>query len=312
MKKIGIIGGCGFIGSYITREFLDNNFEVKVSTTNISNKKKYQHLMNLAHFDNLHICELNVLNKKALQEFVTDCDIIIHGGTPFQLELENTQSELIEPTITGTENLLQVIDKTPGIEKVVFIASVAAWNTNFPYPAGSRNANESFDEKSHRFTSLESHPYCKAKFIANQTVEKYIKDHPNLEFEITTVSPVMVMGKSLSNREDSTSCGFQFLIKNKIIPDEFLKDLFENDVDLALVDVEDVSHAIFKAATTKGLHAKDFLLSSESYKVSDVHAMLNHKKPKEEANIVYQNNLAQKDLGVQFRPVELTLNNYRA
>ena len=45
MKKVGIIGGSGFIGSYITKAFLENGYEVKVSTTDISKKEKYQHLM---------------------------------------------------------------------------------------------------------------------------------------------------------------------------------------------------------------------------------------------------------------------------
>lgn len=221
-----------------------------------------------------------------------------------------TQRELFDPTIKGTENFLEVIDKTPSIEKVVFIASVAAWNTNFPMPAGTKSATESFDEKDVRFTSAESHPYGQAKFMANQTVEKYINFHPKLDFEITTVSPVMVMGKSLSQREDSTSIGMQFLIKYKLAPNDFIKDLYDNDVALAVVDVEDVAMAIFKAATTTGLHAKDYLLTSETYKISDMYAMLNQKKPKEKASIIYQNKLAQKDLGIHFKPVEVTLNSY--
>ena len=310
MRKVGIIGGSGFIGSYVTQKFLDNNFEVKVSTTNILNEEKYQHLMHLNHTENLHICELNVLNKTGLKEFMADCDIIIHGGTPFQLDVEDPQRELFYPTIKGTENFLEVIDKTPSIEKVVFIASVAAWNTNFPMPAGTKSATESFDEKDVRFTSAESHPYGQAKFMANQTVEKYINFHPKLDFEITTVSPVMVMGKSLSQREDSTSIGMQFLIKYKLAPNDFIKGLYDNDVALAVVDVEDVAMAIFKAATTTGLHAKDYLLTSETYKISDMYAMLNQKKPKEKASIIYQNKLAQKDLGIHFKPVEVTLNSY--
>ena len=120
----------------------------------------------------------------------------------------------------------------------------------------------------------------------------------------------MVMGKSMSNREDSTSTGLQFLIKNKIAPDDFIQVLYDNDVPFAIVDVEDVANATFKVATTKGLHGKDYLLTSETYKVSDISAMLNHQEPKEKPSIVYKNDLAKKDLGIQFRPVKETLNNY--
>jgi hypothetical protein len=51
-------------------------------------------------------------------------------------------------------------------------------------------------------------------------------------------------------------------------------------------------------------------LSSETYPVSDVSLMLNHQQPKNNAIIIYKNELAQKDLGMKFRPVQETLNNY--
>lgn len=310
MKKVGIIGGSGFIGSFITKAFLNNGFLVKVSAMDIKREDKYQHLITLNHSDNLHISELDVMNKSALQDFVFDCDIIIHGGTPFILEFQDAKKQLFDPTIKGTENFLEVINKTPGIEKVVFIASVAAWNTNFPLPAGTKSFTDTFDENDTRFTSTESHPYAQAKFMANQVVEKFIKDNPNLFFEITSVSPVMVLGKSMSEREDSTSSVLQYLIKNKIAPDEFIQELYDNDVPFAIVHVEDVANATFNAATTRGLHGKDYLLTSETYTISDMSAMLNHQEPKEKASIIYKNNLAKNDLGIQFRPVKETLNSY--
>ncbi|BAX81756.1 NAD-dependent epimerase/dehydratase family protein [Labilibaculum antarcticum] len=36
MKKVGIIGGSGFIGSHTTKKFLQEGFKVRVSTTDIS------------------------------------------------------------------------------------------------------------------------------------------------------------------------------------------------------------------------------------------------------------------------------------
>ena len=310
MKKVGIIGGSGFIGSYITKAFLDNDFLVKVSATDIKREDKYKHLVTLNHADNLHISELNVMDKVALQDFVFDCDIVIHCGTPFMLDFQDAQTQLFEPTITGTENFLKVVNTTPGIEKVVFIASVAAWNTNFPMPAGGKSFTDTFDENDTKFSSTESHPYAQAKFIANQVVEKFIKENPNLNFEISTVSPVGVMGKSLSNREDSTSTGLQFLIKNKIAPNDFIQAIYDNDVPFALVDVADVAQAVFKVATTNGLHGKNYLLSSETYKTSDMSAMLNLQEPKEKGIVIYKNDLAKKDLGISFRAVKETLNNY--
>ena len=310
MKKVGIIGGSGFIGSYITKEFLDNNFEVKVSATDITKEEKYQHLINLENAGNLHISELNVLDKDALKSFVKECDIVVHGGTPFQLDFKDAQTELFDPTIIGTENFLEIIKETPSVKKVVIIASVGAWNTDFPLPAGGKTSEDSFSEKDTPYISKESHPYAQAKYIANQTVDEFIKKNPDLNFEITSVSPTMVMGKSLSNREDSTSTGIQFLFKNKIAPNPFIQMFYDTDLPLAIVDVQDVAIGIFKAATISGIHGKNYLLSSETFPVSDVSLMLNKNQPKNSGKLIYQNQMAERELGISFRSVKSTLNNY--
>ena len=310
MKTVGIIGGSGFIGSYTTKKFLEEGYSVKVSVTDIKKSEKYQHLFNLENSDNLNISALKVEDLENLKDFISDCEIVVHGGTPFQLDVEDPQKELFDPTIKGTENFLEAIQEAPIIENVVFIASVAAYNTNFPLPAGGKKPHDTFNEKDTPFISEESHPYAQAKFIANMIVEKFIEENPKLSFEITSVSPVGVMGKSLSNREDSTSTGLQFLFKNKIAPNPFVQMLYDTDAEMASVDVADVAEAVFKAATISGLHGKNYLLSSESYPISDMSLMLNHQTPKNNANIVYQNTLAVNDLGIKFRPVQETLNNY--
>lgn len=310
MKTVGIIGGSGFIGSHTTKKFLQEGFKVKVSATDISKTEKYEHLKKLPNAENLEILPLKVENKNQLKEFTKGCEIVIHGGTPFQLDVQDPKTELFDPTIKGTENFLEVINETPGIEKVVFIASVASFNTNFPMLPEGKNANDMIDEDDKPFMSEESHPYAQAKFIANQTVEKFIKEHPNTEFEITSVSPVSVMGKSLSQREDSTSSGLQFLFKNKLAPNPFVQMLFDTDTEFAIVDVKDVADGIYNATTKKGLHGKNYLLSSESWKVSDITKMLNNEKPNGNAKIVYKNDKARKELGIDFNPAEVPLKEF--
>jgi dihydroflavonol-4-reductase len=310
MKKVGIIGGSGFIGSYITRQFLNNGFEVKVSATDLSKIEKYEHLKKLYNAHNLGISELNVENKAQLKTFVEDCDIVIHGGTPFQLDVEDPQRDLFDPTIKGTENFLDVVHNAPKVKKVVLIASVAAYNTNFPLPAAGKQPNDQFSENDTPFTSKESHPYAQAKFIANETVNAFINTHPKLNVEITSVSPVAVFGKSLSKREDSVSTGLQFLIKNKIAPNPFVQMLFDTDAEMAIVNVKDVARSVYKAACITGLHGKNYLLSSETYTVSDVSLMLNNNKPKKQPKVIYQNQMAERDLGIPFQSVHKTLEQY--
>lgn len=310
MKKAGIIGGSGFIGSYNTKKFLEEGYAVKVSVTDLSKASKYEHLKVLPNADKLEIVQLRVENKTELEDFIKDCNILVHGGTPFQLNVNDPKTELFDPTINGTVNFLNTVKNAQFVEKVVFIASVAAHNTNFPLPAEGKSPEDTFSEKDKPFMSEESHPYAQAKFIANQTVEKFIADNPDLNFEITSVSPVFVTGKSLSTREDSTSTGMQFLFKNKIAPDPFVQMMYDNNIEFAMVDVEDVAEATYKAAITNGLHGKIYLLTAESYKLSDISLMLNQKNPEEKPRVVYLNDQAKKELGIQFKSAKESLSGY--
>ena len=59
MKKVGIIGGSGFIGTYNTQKFLNEGYKVKVSTTDLSEKEKFEYLLSLKNADNLEIAQLD-------------------------------------------------------------------------------------------------------------------------------------------------------------------------------------------------------------------------------------------------------------
>jgi len=310
MQTVGIIGGAGFIGSYVTKQFLENGYRAKVSATDISNTAKYAHLSALPHAENMELAPLDVQHLEQLKAFATGCDILVHGGTPFQLEVEDPQRDLLDPTIKGTENFLRVVSETPSVKKVVFIASVAAVNTDFPLLPAGKAEGDTINEADPFYFSEESHPYAQAKFLAHQAVDQFIADHPDPGFEITTVSPVGVLGMAMSKREDSTSMGLQYLFKNRIAPNPFLEMLYEKDVYWANVDVEDVAAAVYQAAIRPNLHGKNYLLSSESYRISDISLMLNKQPAVGQPVLVYQNERAKAELGVSFRPLQETLTSY--
>ncbi len=312
MKTAGITGGAGFIGSYITRKFLDEGYKVRVSVTNISKSHKYEHLFDLGNEDNLSIKELNVQNIDSLRDFCRDCDILIHCGTPFKLGVENPKRDLFDPTIKGTENILEIAKENRGIAKFVFVASVAAYNTAFPYPVASRHPDHLYTEEDEPHLDEAHIPYAQAKYYADQTVRKFIDRNPEINAEIVTVSPVTVMGNPLSGREDSTSVGLQRLFKSGEVKDPFMQTLFDDNVEFALVDVEDVAEGVYRAATTRGNHGKNYLFTSESWRISDISRMLNGEQPVGEPRIVYSNGLAKEDLGMDFKPVKDPLHKFNA
>lgn len=312
MKTAGIIGGAGFIGSHVTKKFLAEGYRVRVSATDATNQEKYAHLKSLPHAEHLEIVQLDVRDRAQLDAFLPGCQVVVHGGTPFQLEVEDPGRDLFEPTVQGTHNFLEAVRQLPGLEKVVMIASVAAYNTNFPMLPAGKVAGDRVSEADTPYMSTESHPYAQAKFLANVAVSEFVAAHPGLPFEITTLSPVGVMGPAISQRTDSTSMGVQFLFKNWIAPNPFIQMFYDQDIEWSIVDVADVADAVFTAATTTGLHGRNYLLASESYRVSDIHAILNGKAPANEPRVVYDSALAATDLGLRPRAARESLQRYAA
>jgi malate/lactate dehydrogenase len=77
MKKAGVIGGSGFIESDIISLLLHKQFDVKVSTEDISKKENYQHLMELEHAEHLYVCEITSNSQSDIQQFTKDCDFVV-------------------------------------------------------------------------------------------------------------------------------------------------------------------------------------------------------------------------------------------
>ena len=84
----------------------------------------------------------------------------------------------------------------------------------------------------------------------------------------------------------------------------------EASIACVVVDVADVAEGVYKAATTTGIHGRNYLLSSESYQVSDINLMLNNKEPEGKPKIVYSNTLAKKELGMNFKPAQIPLKQF--
>ncbi|WP_149239721.1 NAD-dependent epimerase/dehydratase family protein [Dyadobacter sp. 32] len=288
METAGIIGGGGFIGSYITKTFLTNGFKVKVLPMNGEPGVRHGHMKGFAQ--SVEICTRNVTDKKALREFVNGCHVVIHGGAPLNLDIREPKIQIVESTITETENLLEVVKNTPGIRKVVLMTSVPDYNTNFGVPAKERIPYIAVDKTDPEFTHQTDHSSGRGKFIYNQVIEKFLQENPNLPFEVCSVSPTLVIGNVTPCLQDQAMGGSGLLFKNKIA-DPFVQMLYDMNLPVVVMDAETIAEAVYKTAISSGLHGKNFLLSGETFTVSDLSRMVNQQEPVQEGNVIYLNKL---------------------
>ena len=310
-KQVSIIGGSGFIGSYMVKKFLNEGYTVKISVTDKSKVEKYQHIAAMGDVA-IEVCDVRDFD--AVKKFLKGTTNLVHTGTPFFFDVEDEEAQMLKPTIEGTRNVLQACQETPGLQKLVFIASIVAINGNIPVNFGHPDKEDDFvfTEEVEPIHSKEQEPYCRAKYHADQTVRNFIRDHDQLSYEIVSLYPSFVVGASLSNREDSTSAHLLFAIKNKMVEDPAIKMFFDQDGEWAMVAVEDLAEAAYRSVETPDLHGEKFLISNEAWRISDMHRMLNGKPTEGSSRIQYSNQKAIERLRMQFKPAQEALTAYTA
>lgn len=229
-SSIAITGGCGFVGSYITKKFSEENYKVKVSVTDKSNLEKYQHISNLG---NVAIEEMDARNYEAVTNFIKGYENIVHCGSPFTFFAADPQSEIIEPNVLSTRHMLEACKNAPHVKKLVIISSVAAINGYVPSFDPNLGESHIFTEEDEPTNEADHNPYCQAKYQADQAVRSFVKAHLYSHFEIISLYPGFVVGKPLSDTRESTSAGLLFLIKNEMAPNPMMEWIYQVDNEFA-------------------------------------------------------------------------------
>ena len=218
-----ITGASGYIGSWIVKLALESNkykvrgtirgdpqdsvtngYEYKNLKENIIlNDPKYKHLKKLNE-DNegrLTLFKADLLYEegstdKYWEKIVKGCTYIIHTAAVFKFEESRNPSELIDPAVKGTENVLNAIVMNDCLKHIVITSSIVSIGYGFKI-----NYDIPIDEKTKTNTENSKYKiptYFKAKALAEEkAIEMYNKK--NLKgIKMSVINPGLVLGPSLS------------------------------------------------------------------------------------------------------------------
>jgi len=112
--KILITGGLGNLGSWITKEFCDQGYEVYVLT-----RKETYKIKNI----NYNVIEADITDINNLRNKLTiDFDYCIHTASFNEYFIENYYSKALDINVLGTRNLLEVLAKK-NIKKFIYFST---------------------------------------------------------------------------------------------------------------------------------------------------------------------------------------------
>lgn len=268
---ICVTGASGFIASWIVRMLLEYGYTVHATIRDV-NSPACAHVLTKealglpsAAPGTLQIfsgCDL--LIPGSFDEAMKGCDICIHTASPFIMDQpKDAQKDLIEPALKGTENVLNSVNKSKTVKRVVLTSSIAAIAT----PLERKPHNAPFNEEDwNTYATLETEPYPLSKKVAEQRAWEMEKAQS--VWKMVTIHPGLVMGPVLSSRSNDGSISFikKFLSGSMTITPH---------VGLAFVDVRDVAHAHILGM--KSEKTGRYICVENSYYYADVANMLRPK-----------------------------------
>lgn len=200
-----VTGASGYIAGWIIKYLLDEGYTVHGTVRDPDKLSSVGHLLKLAQSapGTLKLFKADLLDQGSFGPAMAGCDIVMHTASPFVLEgFTDANEALVRPALEGTRNVLDAVNATPSVKRVVLTSSVAAIygdNDEIRHVPG-----ETFTEDHWNTTSSVDHnPYQYSKTVAER--EAWKMQQAQARWDLVTINPSMVYGPSLTKGSQSAS-----------------------------------------------------------------------------------------------------------
>lgn len=237
-----VTGATGYIASWVIKQLLEKGHTVHATVRDLNKKKSFAHLEKIANQSSgsLQLFQANLLEPGSFDQAMQGCEVVLHMASPFVVtNYKDAVKDIIEPAVLGTENVLNSVNNTESVKRVVVTSSIAS--TYGDAIDIRQTANNEFDESHWNTTSSEAHqPYPYSKVMAER--KAWDMQKAQTRWDLVCINPALVLGPSLTPSTQSGSV-------------EVLQQ-FANGMTLAgvppmwngIVDVRDVADAHLQAA----------------------------------------------------------------
>ncbi len=138
MKKIIIIGGSGFLGSYVADECTRRGYAVVIADLNTSNYLK----------QNQEFRKLDILDINDIQKAIHDADIVYNFAAVAELEEAiNNPLDTIKLNVLGNLNILEACKNNGNIKRFIYASSAYALSSDGSFYGISKHSSEKLTEE---------------------------------------------------------------------------------------------------------------------------------------------------------------------
>jgi nucleoside-diphosphate-sugar epimerase len=256
-KPVLVTGGTGYLASWIIKMLLEDGINVHATVRDPSDAQKVKHLTSIAKTASrkLQLFKADLLEPRSFDAPMQHCELVLHTASPYFItKTKNPEDELIRPAREGTRNVLEAVNRTPTVKRVVLTSSAAAMfgdNADIKSAAGGI-----FTEKDWNVTSSAEHqPYAYSKTVAEKEAWAFAEQQDT--WDLVVINPAWILGPSVSQRTDSMSISTMIQLGDGTFKTG-VPELWNG-----IVDVRDVASAHLKAGYIPQASGRHILVNEE-------------------------------------------------
>ncbi|KAL8496076.1 hypothetical protein ACS0TY_019976 [Phlomoides rotata] len=305
-KVVCVTGASGYIASWLVKLLLDRGYTVKATVRNLSDPNKVGHLKALEGAEErLQLYEADLLREGSFDSVVDGCDGVFHTASPVSLSVSDPQTELLDPAIKGTLNVLKSCKKASTIKRIVVTSSMAAvMFYDIPLKPDVVVSETWFADPNHCKENKEW--YALSKTLAEKAMWEFVEENG---IDLVALHPGFVIGPLLQPTINLSSQALVNFIKEG-------KQLWPSGV-YRFVDVRDVALAHILAFENPSASGRYCLVGRVTYSSEaldilnnlfpsiNLHPYNTESRPAEPPYHVSQEKA--KALGLNFTPLEVSL-----
>jgi dihydroflavonol-4-reductase len=240
-KPVMVTGATGYVAGRLVERLLEEGLTVHAAVRNPDDHHKLQYLNAIAASTpgEIRYFKADLLAPGSYAEAMAGCSVVFHTASPFTTNVKDPLKELVEPAQLGTRNVLQTVNGTASVRRVVLTSSCAAiYGDNADLET---TPNGVFTEAIwNTSSSLEHQAYSYSKTLAER--EAWTIAGTQDRWDLVTINPSLVVGPGINPYATSESFNILRQFGNGTmrwgVP----------DIGIGVVDVREVAQAHVRAA----------------------------------------------------------------
>ncbi|KAI3881602.1 hypothetical protein MKX03_017173 [Papaver bracteatum] len=209
--KVCVTGASGYLASWLIKRLLLSGYQVIGTVRDPGNYEKVAHLWRLEGAkENLKLVKADLMTENSFDAAISGCEGVFHTASPVLGPKADPQTEILDPAIQGTLNVLRSCKKNSSVRRVVLTSSSSSVRVRDDFdPLIPLDESSWTSEKLCRSLQIW---YPLSKTLAEKAAWEYCEENG---ISLATILPSFVIGPSLPREICSTLSDVIGLLKGE-------------------------------------------------------------------------------------------------